>query len=65
MVFLAPRVLVASHIMPLLIPSLSRKSDVGTLDWLLMLDPRGLCRINGNRTDGVTMTSWEMSKQLV
>ena len=30
-----------------------------------MLESRGLCRTDGKRPDGVTMTPWEMGKQLV
>ena len=30
-----------------------------------MLLPRGLYRTDGKRTDGVTIISWEMGKQLV
>ena len=30
-----------------------------------MLEPRGLYRTDGKRTDGVTMISWQMGKQLV
>ena len=61
-VFLAPRVLVASHVMLLSILSLNRRWD---LDLPSMLEPRGLYRTDGKRPDGVTMIPWEMCKQLV
>ena len=59
-VFLAPRVLVASHVM-----LLSIKQTLGSLDLPSMLEPRGLYRTDGKRPDGVTMIPWETGKQLV
>ena len=38
---------------------------LGSLDLPSMLEPRGLYRTDGRRTDGVTMVPWEMGKQLV
>ena len=61
-VFIAPRVLVASHVMLL---SILSKQTLGSLDLPLMLEPCGLYRTDGKRPDGVTMIPWEMSKQLM
>ena len=61
-VSLAPRVLVASHVMLL---SLLIKQTLGSLDLPSLLEPRGLYRTDGKRTDGVTMMPCEMGKQLV
>ena len=41
------------------------KQTLGSLDLPSMLEPRGLYRTDGKRTDGVTMVPWEMGKQLV
>ena len=41
------------------------KQTLGSLDLPSMLEPRGLYRTDGKRPDGVTMTPWEMGKQLV
>ena len=38
---------------------------LGSLDLPSMLEPRGLFRTDGKRPDGVTMSPWEMGKQLV
>ena len=38
---------------------------LGSLDLPSMLEPRGLFRTDGKRSDGVTMTPWELSEQLV
>ena len=51
-VFLAPRVLFASHVMLL---SILIKQTLGSLDLPLLLEPRGLYRADGERPDGVTM----------
>ena len=62
-VFLAPRVLVASHVM-LTLNSLI-KPTLRSLGLPSMLEPRGLYRTDGKRPDGVTMILWEMGKQLM
>ena len=41
------------------------KQTLGYLDLPSMLEQRGLYRTDGKRPDGVTMTPWEMGKQLV
>ena len=38
---------------------------LGSLDLPSMLEPRGLFRTDDKRSDGVTMTPWELSEQLV
>ena len=58
-VFVAPRVLVASHVNSLL------KQTLVCLNLASMLEPCGLYRTDGERPDGVTMILWEMGKQLV
>ena len=61
-VFLAPRVLVASHVMPL---NSLKKQTLGSLDLPSLLEPHGLYQTDGKRPDVVTMIPWEMGKQLV
>ena len=61
-VFLAPRVLVASHVM--LLNSLI-KQTLGSLDLPSMIEPSGLYRTDGKCPDVVTMIPWEMGKQLL
>ena len=41
------------------------KQTVGSLDLPSVLEPRGLYRTDGKRPDGVSMTPWEMVKQVV
>ena len=41
------------------------KQTLGSLDLPSMLQPRALYRINGKRSDCVTMIPWKMGKQLV
>ena len=41
------------------------KQTLGSLDLPSVLEPRGLYRTDGKRPDGVTMSCWEMVKQLV
>ena len=38
---------------------------LGSLDLPSVLEPRGLCRTDDKRLDGVTMIPWEMGNQLV
>ena len=40
------------------------KQTLGSLDLPSMLEPRGLCRIDGKRPDGVTIIPWEIVQQL-
>ena len=61
-VFLAPRVLVASHVMLL---SILSKQTLGSLDLPSMLESRGLYRTDCKRPDGVTMIPWGMGEQPV
>ena len=61
-VFLAPRVLVASHVMLL---SILSKQTLGSLDLPSMLESRGLYRTDCKRPDGVTMIPWVMGEQPV
>ena len=57
--FLSPKWLVTKRPCPLI------KQTLGSLDLPSMLEPRGLYRTDGKRSDGVTMIPWEMGKQLV
>ena len=41
------------------------KQTLGSLDLPSMLEPRGLYRTDGKRSDSVTMIPWEIGKQLV
>ena len=41
------------------------KQTLGSLDLPSLLEPRGLYQTDGKRPDSVTMTPWEMRKQLV
>ena len=41
------------------------KQALGFLDLPSMFEPRGLYRTDSQRPDGVTMSPWEMGKQLV
>ena len=58
-VFIAPRLLVASHVVML---PLIHIADVG---FCQRLEPRGLYRTDGKRPDGDPLIPWEMVKQLV
>ena len=40
------------------------KQTLGSIDLPSMLEPRGLYRTDGKRTDGVTMIPWERGEQL-
>ena len=62
-VFLAPRVLVASHVMLPSILSQSGRCDFSTC--LQCWNRMDCTELMANRPDGVTMIPWEISKQLV